>query len=98
MQETQETTWVRSLDWQDPVEKEMATHSGILSWEIPRTEEPGKLQSMGSTDHVCTHMHTWKNSNHCITSAEYFLFKNMNGEENYLILKCPVIVSKICSS
>ena len=44
---TQETE-VWSLDWEDPLEKEMATHSSILSWEIPRTEEPGKLQSMGS--------------------------------------------------
>ena len=39
--------WVESLGWEDPVEKEMATHSGILAWEIPRTEEPGGLQPMG---------------------------------------------------
>jgi len=38
---------VRSLDWEDPLEKEMATHSSILAWEIPWTEEPGGLQSMG---------------------------------------------------
>ena len=47
MQETQETQ-VRSLGWDDPPEKEMATHSSILAWEILRTEEPGRLQSMGS--------------------------------------------------
>ena len=41
-------TWVRSLGWEDPLEKEMATHSGILAWKIPWTEEPGRLQSMGS--------------------------------------------------
>ena len=41
-------TGVWSLDWEDPLEKEVATHSGILYWEIPRTEEPGGLQSMGS--------------------------------------------------
>ena len=41
-------TQVQSLDWEDPLEKEVATHSGILYWEIPRTEEPGGLQSMGS--------------------------------------------------
>ena len=41
-------TWVRSLGWEDPLEKEMATHSSTLAWKIPRTEEPGKLQSMGS--------------------------------------------------
>ena len=39
-------TWVRSLGWEDPLKKEMATHSGILAWEIPWTEEPGRLQSM----------------------------------------------------
>ena len=38
----------RSLGWEDPLEKEMASHSSILAWEIPGTEEPGKLQSMGS--------------------------------------------------
>ena len=41
-------TWVRSLGWEDLVEKEMATHSTILAWRILWTEEPGGLQSMGS--------------------------------------------------
>ena len=40
-------TRVQSLAWEDPLEKEMATHSSILAWEIPRTEEPGGLQSWG---------------------------------------------------
>ena len=44
MQETR----VGSLGWEDPLEKEMATHSSILAWRIPWTEEPGRLQSMGS--------------------------------------------------
>ena len=44
MQETQ----VWSLDWEDPLEKEEATHSSILAWRIPWTEDPGRLQSMGS--------------------------------------------------
>ena len=39
-------TWFRSLSWEDPLEKEMATNSSILAWEIPWTEEPGRLQSM----------------------------------------------------
>ena len=43
MQETQ----VRFLDWEDPLEKEMATHPNMLAWEIPQTEEPGRLVSMG---------------------------------------------------
>ena len=41
-------TWVRSLGWEDPLEKEMATHSKCLAWKIPWTEEPGGLQFMGS--------------------------------------------------
>jgi len=41
-------TWVLSLDWEDPLEKEMATHSSTLAWKIPWTEEPGRLQTMGS--------------------------------------------------
>ena len=41
-------TRVRSLDWEDPLEKEMTTHSSTLAWKIPWTEEPGGLQSMGS--------------------------------------------------
>ena len=42
-------TWVRSLGWEDPLEKEMVTHSSILAWRIPWMEEPGgRLQSMGS--------------------------------------------------
>ena len=40
-------TWVRSLGLEDPLEKERATHSSILAWKIPRTEEPHGLQSMG---------------------------------------------------
>ena len=39
---------VRSLDWEDALEKEMATHSTTLAWKIPWTKEPGRLQSMGS--------------------------------------------------
>ena len=41
-------TWVQSLGWEDPLEEEMATHSSILAWEIPWTEEPEGLQSIGS--------------------------------------------------
>ena len=41
-------TWVQSLGWEDPLEKEMATHSSILAWRVPWTEELGGLQFMGS--------------------------------------------------
>ena len=55
-------TWVQSLGWEDPLKKEMATHSSILAWRSPWTEEPGGPQSMGSqkesdmtevTQHAC---------------------------------------------
>jgi len=49
-------TRVPSLDWEDPLEKEMATHSSILGWKIPGTELPARLQSTGSqrVRHDCT--------------------------------------------
>ena len=56
-------TWVQSLGWEDPLEKEMATHSSILAWKIPWTEEPGWLQSMGSQKV----RHDWENSLHFIS-------------------------------
>ena len=55
-------TWVLSLGQEDPQEKEMETHSNILAWRIPWTEEPGRLQSMGSQrirqDSATSHTHT----------------------------------------
>ena len=57
MQEMQEM-WVWSLGWEDPLEKERATHSSVLAWRIPQTEQPGGLQAMGSQraghNRVCT--------------------------------------------
>ena len=59
--------WVQSLSQEDCLEKEMATHSSVLAWRIPWTEEPGGLQSMGSqrvrhdretNTHTQTHRHT----------------------------------------
>ena len=56
-------TWVRSLSQEDPLVKEMATHSSILAWRIPWTEEPGGLQSTGSQrvrhDWATSHTHTF---------------------------------------
>ena len=43
-------TWVQSLDWEDPLDNKMATHCSILAWEIPWTEQPGGLQSIGVTE------------------------------------------------
>ena len=45
---TMQETWVRFLDWEDPLEKGMVTYSSILAWRIPWTEEPDGLQPMGS--------------------------------------------------
>ena len=53
--------WVRSLGWEDPLEKEMATHSSTLPWKIPWTEKPGRLQPLGSlgvtTERLHFHFH-----------------------------------------
>ena len=68
MQKIQETQ-VQSLGWYNPLEEEMATHSSIFAWKIPQTEEPSRLQSMGSQEldttermsvrvHAHTHTHT----------------------------------------
>ena len=66
MQETQKIQ-LGFLGWGDPLEKEMATHSSIVAWEIPWTEDPGRLQSMGSQESdvterlnipVHTHIHS----------------------------------------
>ena len=59
--------WVRSLGWEDHLEKRMATHSSICAWRIPWTEEPSGQQSMGSQEtdtterltHTYTHTHTY---------------------------------------
>ena len=67
-------TWVRSLDQEDPLEKGMATHSSVLAWRIPWTEEPGGLQSMGSqrvghdwATNTHTHTHTTDSHTHTHT-------------------------------
>ena len=69
---TMRQTWVPSLGWEDPLEKEMATHSSILAWKIPWTEEPGGLQRVEhnratSLSHTCAHTH------------QPIAFKNLNG-------------------
>ena len=67
---TMQEIGVQSLDRGDPLEEEMATHSSVLVWRIPWTEEPGRLQSMGSQrvghDRARTHTHT---------HALYYVFK-----------------------
>ena len=62
-------TWVRSLGQEDPLEKEMATHSSILAWRIPWTEEPDRLQSIGSQ----------RVGHNCATSLSLSLYNIENG-------------------
>ena len=50
-------TWVRSLGWEDPLEKEMATHSRILAWRIPWIEQPGRLQSTVAESDTTERLH-----------------------------------------
>ena len=72
-------TWVRSLGREDPLEKEMATHSSILAWRIPWTEEPGGLQSMGSQRVG----HDW------VTSLHFTLVKAWKGEVESFLTRAP---------
>ena len=80
MQEMQET-WVQFLGQDDPLEKEMATHSGILSWEIPWTEEPGRLQSVRSQRVG----HDWvtEHSAHSTRSIWWSLIVNCNEYQHW---------------
>ena len=77
-------TWVQSLGWEDPLEESMATHSSIHAWEIPWTEEPGGLQSIGlqeldTTDRLITQMSVELEmpSNHLILCRPFFLMPSI---------------------
>ena len=78
---------VRSLGWEDPLEKGTATHSSMLAWEIPWTAEPGGLQSMGSQrvghDWATEHTRTqW-----VLPLAQDFAFKGISNQVLYLITR-----------
>ena len=60
---------VRSLGQEGPLEEEMATHSSVIAWEFPRTEEPGRLQSMGSQELDTTE---WLNHRHLMKYNKYW--------------------------
>ena len=89
-------TWVQSMGWEDPLEKEMATHSSTLAWRIPWTEEPGRLQSVGSKKSDTTewlHIH-FQRENHAgeeynreyvsvlVQFKKFHLFKVCQAERN----------------
>ena len=76
VQETKES-WVPSLVREDPLEEEMATHSTILAWEIPWTEKPGGLQSVGSRRGGHTEQHMGTHTHMCThTHIQIYLFKD----------------------
>ena len=92
MQETQET-WVWSLGQEDPLETEMTVYSSILAWEIPWTEEPGRLQSVGGSQRVRHNLATKQQHNKVLqTSNGIFRIKPrlLSKNPNYLISKHPV--------
>ena len=94
MQEMWET-WVRSLGQEDPLEEGMATHSSILAWRIPRTEEPGRLQSIES--HRVRH--DWRDLEHMptpgwISKKKSLLSWNSHSfHTNKYIMECKVVSS-----
>ena len=67
--------WAQSLGWEDPLEKKMATHSSILAWEIPQTEEPGKLLSMGLQKGQ-----TWLNDKNNFSAEDSLLLRGVVKE------------------
>ena len=78
MQETQET-WVQSLGQEDPLKEGMAIHFIILAWKIPWTEEPSKLQSMGSQS--CTESCTTEHNNKLTTNVKIYIKKLLMGSD-----------------
>ena len=69
---------VRFLSWEDPLEKGMATHSSILAWKIPWTEEPGGLQSMGS-QRVRLDLSNWAGTDSMNTKKNYSYVTKFRG-------------------
>ena len=85
-------TGVQSLGQEDPLEKEMATHSSILAWEIPWTEEPGRLQSMGrkSWTQLSDSTTTTYNSNFMLFTSEHVdLYSLKVKSESEVTQSCP---------
>ena len=80
-------TWVQSMGWEDPLEKGMTTHSSILAWRIPWTEEPGRLESMGSQ----RVLHDWAINTH--TTPLILGLGGWTGEGTEVLLAAVTICS-----
>ena len=81
---------VQSLGQKDPLEKEMATHLGILAWEIPWTDEPGELQSMGSqgAGHNLPPIHHYHHKNECFIKESVL-------KESIMILNIILLITEL---
>ena len=81
-------TWVRSLGWEDPLEEGMATHSSILAWRVPRTEEPGRLWSNGSQRirQSCV-------TKHFLQSTEQNILMQFSSKEKKMFFFPPILLS-----
>ena len=96
-------TWVRSLFWEDPLEEGMATHSSILAWRVPWTEEPGGLQSLGlqRVRHNLMTQHSTKNARgplySCIVleGKELFHQSDLCKQPWFLVLEIFSVTTKI---
>ena len=79
-------TWIQSLGWEDPLEEDMATHSSILAWRIPWTEEPGGLQPMGSQE---------PNMTERLSSAQHsrFMFNLVRNFQTNFQVGCNILKS-----
>ena len=90
MQETEEI-WVLSLGWEDPLEKKMVTHSNILVWRIPWTEEPGKLQTTRSQNSwIGLSVSKQQRSTYHTCSVSLFKMLICSGQTPLLHLKFPL--------
>ena len=95
MQETQ----LQSLSWEDPLEKGISTHSSILAWRIPWTEEPGRLQSMGSQkESDMTEQLTLQILLHFLFSLWYSNYAYVIPLENcpQILVSCSILVFGLC--
>ena len=81
---TMRETWVRSLGQEDPLEKEMAPHSSTIAWKTPWTEEPGRLQSMGSQRDTTERLHLLNTYDYSTPKCWFEMRKHQACSINFL--------------